>query len=129
MAKKRRKRPTASVSPSAGPPKSVDIFYEKAVEHQTIYSDGVWAGITPSLELQIVFFKNLSPVPEYIRQEITPDGKLGSEIESAMKKGMIREYEATIVLNRETAKLMIELLEKTLKIAEEIEKTKGIKTP
>lgn len=129
MTTKRKSQPRASLSPSAKLPKSVDVFYDKAPQHRTIYSDGIWAGITPSLELQIVFFKNLAPVPEYIRQEVTPEDKLGGELEKAVKKGMIREYEATIVLSKETAEAMLELVGRILNQAKTIEKTnKGIKT-
>jgi hypothetical protein len=120
---------TPSASPSKSPPKSVDVFYDKAAQHRTIYADGVWAGITPSLELQMVFFKNLAPVPEYSRIEVTPTNKLGGELESVTKKGMIREYQSTIVLSRETAEAMLQLLERIMKQTKAVEKAnKGTKT-
>ena len=104
-------------------PKGVDVFYEKAVQHRTIYADGIWAGLTPSLELQLVFFKNLAPVPEYIRQEVTLDDHLGGELEKSVRKGMVREYEATVVLSRETAEALIRLARQILDHATTTEET------
>jgi hypothetical protein len=109
-----------SASPSASP-KAVDLFYEKSVQHRTIYADGIWAGITPSSEIQLVFFKNLAPVPEYTRQAVTPDDKLGAELEQSVRKGMIREYEATIVLTKETTEAMIALVKQILDQRQAIE--------
>lgn len=122
MAKK-PKQPSASVSSSVERLKSVDVFYDKSTQHRTTYADGIWVGITPSTELQLVFFKNLAPVPDYIRQEVTAEDTLGGELEKAVKKGMVREYEATIVLSIETAEAMIGLVQRILNHAKIIQKT------
>jgi hypothetical protein len=77
----------------------------------------------------MVFFKNLAPIPEYTRIEVTPGNKLGGELENVIKKGMVREYQSTIVLSRETAQAMLQLLERIMKQTKAVEKTnKGIKT-
>ncbi len=108
--------------------KSVDVFYDRAVQHRTIYADGIWASITPSRELQLAFFKNLAPMPEYTRLAVTPDDKLGAELENSTKKGMIREYEATVVLSEETAQALLTLVTDILKRAKETaHKVKGNK--
>ena len=104
-----------------GQPKSADVFYDKSAQHRTIYADGIWAGITPSSEIQLVFFKNLAPVPEYTRQAVTPDDKLGQELEQVVRKGMIREYEATIVLTKETTEAMLNLVQQILARRQAIE--------
>ena len=75
------------------------------------------------MELQIAFFKNLAPSPEYVRQAVTPDGGFGEELEKVVKKGISREYEATVVMNREVAKVVIDLLRKTLEHADNFEKS------
>lgn len=104
-------------------PKGVDIFYEKASSHRTIYADGIWAAITPSREIQLVFFKNLAPVPEYVRQAVDNEDRLDKEIEKSVKRGMVREYNATLVLNRETAEALITITRHILDLA-----TKSLET-
>lgn len=102
---------------------SVEIFYDESPQYRTIYSDGAWVALTPNMELQIAFFKNLTPSPEYVRQVVTSDGVFGEELEKVVKKGISREFEATVVMNREIAGVLIDLLRKTLEHADSFEKS------
>jgi len=91
-------------------PESVDIFYDESPQYRIVYSDGAWASITPNLELQVVFFKNLAPTPEYVRQAVKEDGSLGEELERVVKQGISREYEVTVVMNKNVAREVLSLL-------------------
>jgi hypothetical protein len=95
-------------------PDAIDIFYDKSPQFRTIHPGGAWASITPELEVQIVFFTNLAPVPEYIRQKVTEQGGLGEEIDKIVKKGISREYEVGIILNKLVAIQVVELLNKMI---------------
>src|SRR5262245_18604415 len=108
-------------------PTSVEIFYDESPQYRIIYADGAWAALTPNLEVQVAFFKNLAPAPEYVRQAITADGAFGAELESVIKKGISREYEATIVINKDVVRELLKLLQKTLEAADTFEKARKSK--
>ena len=57
-------------------PDSVDIFYDRSPQFRIIHPGGAWAAITPDAEVQVLFFTNLTPSPEYVRQ-ILSEGTLG----------------------------------------------------
>ena len=114
-------------TPATKKPASVEIFYDESPQYRTIYSDGAWVALTPNMELQIAFFKNLTPSPEYVRQVVTSDGVFGEELEKVVKKGISREFEATVVMNREIAGVLIDLLRKTLEHADSFEKSQRSK--
>jgi|GEM_PF-3629016 len=90
-------------------PDTVDIFYDKSPQYRTIHPGGAWAAITPDAEIELLFFTNLTPAPEYVRQRIS-DGKLGEQTDKIMKKGIAREYEVGILLSKGLAEELIKLL-------------------
>lgn len=105
-------------------PGSVEIFYNESPQYRIIYADGAWAALTPNLELQVAFFKNLTPAPEYVRQAVTSDGAFGKELEQVVKKGISREYEATIVMSRDVVRELLRLFQRTLEAADNFERAK-----
>lgn len=102
--------------------KKVRFIYQKARHHRTFHSDGMWAGITPQLEVQFAFFNNLKPMPEEVTHNVDEHGVLGGEIERRMEQIIIREVDATVLMNKETLKLAIELLQRTLQEIEKYQK-------
>ena len=95
-------------------PDAIDIFYDKSPQFRTVHAGGAWASVTPELEVQIVFFTNLAPLPEYVRQKINEGGSLGEEVGKIVKKGISREYEVAVILNKAVAIQIVDLLNKMI---------------
>ena len=92
----------------------IRFSYEKARHHRTFHADGVWASVTPQLELQLAFFNNLKPMPSEVTHKLTADGSLGEAKEVHGEQYVLREVNATVVINREVARSSIELLQRLL---------------
>lgn len=99
----------------------IRFIYKKARHHRTFHSDGMWASVTPQLEVQFALFNNLKPMPEEVTHRISPDGVMGDEIIEArkMEQSVVREVDATIVMSKENMMLAIELLQRMLKQIDE----------
>lgn len=93
---------------------TIDIYYKKARNHRTIQADGAWAGITPQLEVQVAFFKDLRPMPDFVTHLITPGEGLGAEVSRVEQKGMVREVEVTMVMSADTLESVIKLMQQSL---------------
>ena len=94
------------------PPKpsgEIDLYYRKAPDHRNVHADGVWAGVTPQLDVQMAFFAELQPMPDRIRHKVV-GGTLGPEVAKDVELGVIRETQVTVRLNVITAVQMINLL-------------------
>lgn len=96
-------------------PTSVDIFYDRSPQFRIITPSGAWAGITPDAAIQVLFYTNLTPAPEYVRQELIDEHRLGKELDAIRKEGISREYEIGLVLNPLFAHQMIQLLKRMIK--------------
>jgi hypothetical protein len=70
--------------------------------------------VTPQLELQVAFFNNLKPMPLEVTHQLTNSGSLGEGKELHGEQNVLREVNATVVINREVARLTIELLQRML---------------
>jgi hypothetical protein len=92
----------------------IRFYYERARHHRTYHVDGLWATITPQLEVQFAIYSNLRPLPKDITHRITPEGKLEEGEERRDQQSILREVDATIVMNRETVRATIELLQRML---------------
>ena len=105
------------------------FIYQKARHHRTFHADGLWAGITPQLEVQIALFSNLKPMPVDVIHKVTNEGRLGEGKETiGDQHDVIREVDATVVLNKETARAAIELLQRMLtQIDQAIEEDKKLR--
>jgi hypothetical protein len=99
----------------------IRFIYRKARHHRTFHSDGIWASVTPQLEVQFALFNNLKPMPEEVTHRVTPEGVLGEEIIETRKieQSVIREVDATIVMSKETMTAAIELLQRMLRQIDE----------
>ena len=100
---------------------AVDIFYDRSPLYRTVSPSGALAGITPNAAIQVLFYTDLAPVPEYVRQELVDQRKLGQELDKIQKQGIHREYDVGVVLNKVLTKSLIELLAAMLKQLEKVE--------
>lgn len=95
-------------------PTEVKIYYEKSKQHRTINISGAWVGVTPTLGVQLALYNDLRPMPELTTNAVTKEGKLGSEIETLEKKGIVRETEVTVVMAPQVAAELLRLIQQML---------------
>ena len=93
----------------------IRFVYQKARHHRTFHADGMWASVTPQLEVQFALFSNLKPMPQEVVHKVEAGGVLGEETERESEQIVIREVDATIVMSKETIKGSIDLLNRMLK--------------
>ena len=108
--------------------RKVTIHYQKSPSFQTVYVDGFYGGVTPSLQLFLAGFCERPVIPETVAHFVKEDDSLGEPIpaEGKSKKGIIREVEVSFVMSRTTAQHLIDWLQKQIETAQKLEeKGKG----
>lgn len=100
-------------------PKQIRFVYEKARHHRALHADGVWAGITPQLEVQFAFFNNLRQLPISETRQVQEDDTLGDPSQEE-SPDIVRQVDVTVVMNVKTTKAMIGVLQDMVERAEAI---------
>ena len=110
-------------------PDRVRFDYIKSSLFRVISADGVVGGLTPRLDIHMDFWSERFPIPKQVIHSLMSDGALGPEIKSerTTRETIIREVEAGVVLNIETAKALRDWLVERISEAEKIlvERTQG----
>jgi len=86
-------------------PEQMDVHYLKTSSYRTYYMDGIFGGVTPNAKLYVELFLQRSPTPQTIQYSVEKDGNLGKELRRVGKEGLIREIEAGLVMDIQTAKV------------------------
>lgn len=96
----------------------VRFDYLKSALFRVIHADGVVGGLTPRLDVHMDFWSERFPIPKQVVHALTSEGTLGEEIRSERTtcEAIVREVEAGVVLDLETAKALRDWL--TERIAE-----------
>src|SRR5688572_24561526 len=102
-------------------PTKIGIHYLRSRHYRTINADGAQFGITPRGALQFTLFTDQAPLPEYVLHEITPEGKLGKQIDQIKKEGIVREVAVNIIMDINTATAFISVFQETLEKAKQIQ--------
>lgn len=108
-----------------GGEETLAFHYIKSNYFRVIHADGIHGGVTPKLKIQMAFFSERNPIPQTTVHGVseTSDGVvLKDEIRSkrVTKSGIIREVEAEILMDLETAKALYKWLDEKIKIIETI---------
>jgi len=109
----------------------VEVSFDliKSKYFRTIHVDGAFGGISPTgTYLRMGIFNESQPIPEKITHSLTPDNQLGPEnIEKRLvNHSFIREVEADLIMNFETAKLLKNWLEQQLSMFEQMNLSRGL---
>ena len=95
---------------------TIDFHYIKSGVFRTIHVDGAFGGLSPrASHITMTLFNERWPVPTQITHKIDENGSLGEELKErrATRKGVVRELEANLVFDIDTAKQLAQwLLEK-----------------
>jgi hypothetical protein len=100
-------------------PKELRFVYEKARHHRTLHADGAWSAVTPHAEVQISFYNDLRRMPVSVALPIREDDSVGPE-EPLEISDLVREVDITVVMNIETAKAAVAILNQMIAQAEPI---------
>ena len=99
-------------------PEEIRFVYEKARHHRTLHADGAWAAVTPHAEVQISYYNDLRRMPASVTLAVREDDTVGPEGPIHISD-LIREVDVTVVMNVETAKATIALLNQMIVQAEQ----------
>lgn len=87
----------------------LNFDYIKSNYFRVIHCDGVWGGISPKLTIQMAVFSERNAIPTQTVQEVKADGAIGEELleRRTVRDAIIREVEANIVMDLQTAKVIV----------------------
>jgi len=92
---------------------TIDFHNIKSNGFRTIHVDGAFGGVTPlGNHISMTVFSERWPVPTQITHKIDQAGTLGEELTErrATRGGIVRELEANLVFDIETAKRLADWL-------------------
>ena len=99
----------------------IEFDYLKSNFFRVVHADGVFGGVTPSLDIHMDVFSQRSPIPKKVVHEVKPDRTVGEEIvdERVIRDAIVREVEVGVVFNLAMAKLMVDWLNDKIRFIEE----------
>jgi hypothetical protein len=99
-----------------GKKKVIEIHNHKNPLYRSVYADGVIGSITPSNKVSLNFYASRKIIPKAITYNLNDDGTLGSPIDVSedSKKGIIREIEFNVYMDRKAATNLYLFLQKIL---------------
>ncbi len=97
-------------------PKEIRFTFEKARHHRTFHADGAWASVTPRGEVQISFFNDLRPMPQFTVHQLDDAGALGKEVARELRPlDVTRELNVTVIMD-------IEILDQVIALVQSIQR-------
>jgi len=95
---------------------TIDFHNIKGDGFRTIHVDGAFGGVSPrGQHINMTIYSERWPVPTQMTHKVDENGTLGEELaeKRATRRGIVRELEANLVFDIETAKRLAQwLLEK-----------------
>lgn len=103
--------------------------YIKSNYFRVIHVDGVWGGVTPNLNIQMALFNERNAIPRQIVHEVKPDGTIGHELPEKRdgRDTIVREIEASLIMDVQTAKVLIGWLQDKVDQLESLISTQNAK--
>lgn len=107
---------------------TIDFHNIKSNSFRNIHVDGAFGGVSPrGQHINMTIFSERWPVPTQMTHRIDEDGSLGEELaeKRATRRGIVRELEANLVFDVETAKRLVQWLAEKIQQAEGSSTQKG----
>ncbi len=100
----------------------MEFHYIKSANFRVIHVDGVHGGVSPRQKIQMAIFSERSPIPQRTSHRVVKEGhgfKLLEEIPDSRvsRSGVIREVEAELLMDLETAEALRTWLEERIQLA------------
>lgn len=91
----------------------IKFDYIKSNYFRVLHVDGVIGAVTPKLNIRMAVFNERSAIPQEVVQRVSQDGTIGEEIteKRITRDAIVREVEADIVMDLQTAKIIISWLQ------------------
>lgn len=99
--------------------RQVSFHMVKGTGYQTYHADGAIGGITPQGKVFASFYVERGAIPQTIYHELDDQGRVGSEIGTEGKSGIVREMTCGVILDIRTARGLKDWLEKLLEDQEQ----------
>ena len=115
--KKEKEEPQVGVSKEGDTPKTKRFNFDfiKSNSHRVIHVDGVWGGISPNYNIHISVVSERPPIPNRIVQELTENGLTEVKSEREIRDALVREVEATLIMDLPTAHAFLQWLSNKVK--------------
>lgn len=85
-------------------PENLEIHSIKSTQFRVIHADGVFGGVSPKGYIHCGFFSERFPIPRHSSIAIAPTGaQAAPEQILEGKSGVVREYEANVIMDFNTA--------------------------
>lgn len=103
-------------------PTRISFQYIKSNFFRVIHADGIHGGLSSDLDIHMAVYSERRPIPQEVVHVITGEGELGEEDLTARKtrSGMIREVDADIVVDLNTARAVVRWLQDKIDEADRI---------
>lgn len=92
--------------------RKIKFDYIKSNYFRVIHVDGVSGGITPNFDIHVAFWNERPPIPKHVEYEVLSNGEVIEKIDGT--EAIVREVEVSMILNAETAQIIIEWLQNQL---------------
>lgn len=102
----------------------ITIHNKISPSYREIHVDGAYGGVTPKGQLALSFYAERFPIPKSSDFEIDLTGSKMTKIADSddSKKGVLREYEFGVYMTYESAKALLDFMQKKISELEEIQK-------
>jgi hypothetical protein len=106
----------------------VSFEYIKSNFFRVVHVDGIHGGVSSDLDIHMAVFTERPPIPKEVVHFVSADGRLEEEDRPARKSrhGFIREVDADIVFDINTARAVIGWLQEKVDEADKIKQKKQI---
>jgi len=81
----------------------VDIKFRTSDDHQTVYANGVYGGMTTRGDMHLDFVTDRSERPKTQSFKVNKDGSLGRQVGEEGGEGVIRERQVSVFLKPDNA--------------------------
>lgn len=99
-----------SANPDEQQSRTLKFDYIKSNYFRVVHADGVWGDVTPNSSIHIAFWNERFPIPKRVTYEIGADGTI-SDSKTSTRRGIVREVEVGVILDVETAKILVSWLQ------------------
>lgn len=105
-------------------PSEITFHFNKSKHFRVIHVDGAIGNLTPRGLIFVSLYSERGSLPDFIKQDVQPDGRLSSEQRPHIKsEGIMREMEVGLMVDMRTAKEIITWLTQLVNQGEQLIET------
>lgn len=111
-------------------PKSLPAHYLKNSSHRVVPMSGALINVTPQGKFTITPYIDRTPIPQMVPLNVDPEtGALTDDFASSQgRKGFIREFEVTLLLDSDTLKSLMEAMSRSLNQLSAVQNERKLKS-